>query len=158
MTEDLLSAAVERQAIQDLVQDTAARLDQEDLDGWLALFDAELDYRMSAYSTELQREMTWWRSDRPALEKLLAEVPQHVRDPARRLHVVAPPRVALDGGRARASSTFVVLRICPDGETRLYAAGRYEDELVRRAEGWRYASRHVRMETRLLEVFTHLPL
>ena len=40
----------------------------------------------------------------------------------------------------------------------LYAAGRYEDELVREGGRWRYASHRCVLDTRMLETGTHLPL
>ena len=53
--------------------------------------------RLSAYSSEIRRWMTWQLSDRETLEKMLKEVDEHVRDPARRRHVVGIPLVEFDG-------------------------------------------------------------
>ncbi len=48
--------------------------------------------------------------------------------------------VQLDGDRARARWQVTELQITNDGESR-FVAGRYEDEHVRRADGWKFARR-----------------
>jgi 3-phenylpropionate/cinnamic acid dioxygenase small subunit len=154
MTESLL----DREAIRDLVQKTAMLLDEEKFTEWLAAFDAEGTYQLSAYSSEIRRWMTWWHSDRPTLEKMLKEVGQHVRDPARRRHVVGGALVTLEGERAQAVSHFSLYRTTPEGQSSLYMVGRYEDLLVKRAGRWRYAAHKVIADTRMLDSFTHIPV
>lgn len=48
--------------------------------------------------------------------------------------------VRLDGDRARARWQITEFQILKD-ETRRFIAGRYEDEYVRRADGWRFSRR-----------------
>ena len=153
-----IATLLTRQAIQDLVQNTAALLDQENLDEWLALFAEESEYKLTAYSSELRKPMTWWKSTRKELEKLLMEVQQHVRDPARRFHLVSPSRVELNGKRAQVTSSFAIFRTLPSGETKFYAVGRYEDQVIQSDERWLYTSHLVYAETRSLDALTHLPL
>lgn len=153
-----LESLADREAIRDLVQSTAILLDEEKLDGWLGAFDTAGTYELCAYSPEIRRWMTWWQSDRQTLEKMLKEVKQHVRDPARRRHVVSAPLVTLDGERARAVSHFSVYRTTPEGQSSLYMVGRYEDSFVKRSGAWLYASHKVIADTRMLDIFTHIPV
>jgi salicylate 5-hydroxylase small subunit len=141
-----------------LVQKTAMLLDDEKFDEWITLFDAEGCYELSAYSTEIRRWMTWQLSDRPALEKLLQDVDEHVRDTARRRHVVGMPLLELEADRGRMTSHFSLFRTTPDGQSSLYMVGRYEDRIVKRSGTWRYASHKVIVDTRVLDVFTHVPV
>ncbi len=142
-----------------LVQQTANLLDKEDLDGWLALFDGQGSYEISSYSPELRRPQQWWLSDLASLTKTLAEVRQHVRDPARRRHVVGAGVVAIEEGVARVESPFSIYRTTPQGDSSLYVVGCYEDVLVRSTEGeWRYQLHRAVLDTRVLDAFTHLPL
>ncbi|HXZ62051.1 MAG TPA: nuclear transport factor 2 family protein [Acidimicrobiales bacterium] len=53
--------------------------------------------------------------------------------------------VGAGGQRARAHSYVDVLVMAPDGVHGVNAAGFYDDELVRTAEGWRIASRRFTM-------------
>lgn len=158
MSDKSIAALVNRSAVQDVVQSTAALLDKENLDGWLANFHDDSEYQLTAYSTELRQKMIWWKSNRKELAKQLHEVPQHVRDPARRLHLVSPSRVELNGNHARASSPFAIFRTLPTGETHFYAVGHYEDELIEEAGKWLYTRHVVYVETRTFECLTHLPL
>jgi len=146
------------EAVRGLIAETALRLDREDLAGWVGLFARDALYEIVAYSPEIRAETVWWRSDRGELEKLLEEVHQHVRDPARRLHLVTPMSVSVSGDAADAVSHFAAYRTLPDGESALYAVGRYEDRLTREGGAWRYASHRAVLDTRLLDAFTHLPL
>lgn len=154
----LLDEHLRQQVIGNLVQTTGALLDGEDFNGWLALFDEHSEYELTAYSTEIRQQMSWWKSDRASLEKILKEIPRHVRDPGRRLHIVTPTLVEVSGDSARAVSSFAVFRTTPDGETRVYVVGHYEDDLVKKAERWLYVTHKVVLQTRLLEAPTHVPI
>ncbi|MGQ0651416.1 MAG: aromatic-ring-hydroxylating dioxygenase subunit beta [Betaproteobacteria bacterium] len=148
----------DREAIADLVQRTAFLLDEERLADWCGLFDAAGTYELAAYSTELRKWMTWWHADRPTLEKTLKEVPQHVRDPARRRHVVGAPLVEIAGDEAKATAQFAIFRTTPEGQSSLYLVGRYDDRLVKRGGAWLYAAHKAIADTRMLDAFTHIPL
>jgi 3-phenylpropionate/cinnamic acid dioxygenase small subunit len=150
--------AATEEAVRNLIGETALRLDREDLAGWLQLFAENSSYEMTSYSPEIRAQMVWWRSGRAELGKQLEELHQHVRDPARRLHLVTPMSVTVAGKQATASSHFAVYRTLPDGESSLFAVGRYEDELALESARWRYTLHRVVLETRLLDAFTHLPL
>jgi methanesulfonate monooxygenase small subunit len=149
---------LDREAVRDLVQRTALLLDDENFEEWLRVLDAQGTYELSAYSPEIRRWMTWWQSDRSTLEKMLKDVKQHVRDPARRRHVVSSPVVTLTGERAQALSHFSLYRTLPEGQSSLYMVGRYEDTLVKRAGVWLYAAHKVITDTRMLDTFTHIPV
>lgn len=158
VTADALAAWRDEQAVRDLVSLTAARLDRQDLDGWLELFDEDAEYEITAFSPEIRHTMTWWKSSRPELQKLIKEIPQHECDPARRLHLLGPVSVTLDGDRARAEVPFALYRTTPDGKTDLYVVGRYENSLAKKSGRWLYTAHHTLLETRFLDAFTHLPL
>lgn len=153
-----LEGLLDREAVRELVQRTALALDEEKFDYWLDAFDAQGTYELSAYSTEIRKWMTWWQSDRAELERMLKDVKQHVRDPARRRHVVGPAVVTLEGDRATALAHFSIYRTLPEGQSSLYMVGRYEDKLVKRAGAWRYAVHKVIADTRMLDTFTHIPV
>jgi len=146
------------EAARKLVQRTAMLLDDENFDAWIELFDSGGTYELAAYSTELRRWMTWQLSDRDALEKMLQEVDEHVRDPARRRHVVGMPLVELDGERGKVTSHFSLFRTSPEGQSTLYMVGRYEDQIVKRSGTWLYAAHKVISDTRMLDTFTHIPV
>ncbi len=63
------------------------------------------------------------------------------RPPVLDEHVTTDDLIAIDGDRATRVCTLMVLQPLPDGGTVVTNRGRYEDELVRTSEGWRFASR-----------------
>ena len=158
MTTEAILSIVEERSIQNLGYRAAVLLDEEKFEEWLKLFAEESEYELRAYSPEIGRWMTWWKSDRASLTKQLKEVNQHVRDPARRRRVVGAPIVELNGDRAQAVSSFAVYRTSPDGCSSLYIVGHYEDSFIKRSGTWFYKLRTVITDTRVLESFTHLPI
>lgn len=146
------------EAVRELVQRTAALLDEEKFDAWLELFDSDGTYELSAYSTEIRRWMIWQQSDRATLEKMLHDVDEHVRDPARRRHVVGIPIVELDGERGRVRSHFSLFRTSPEGQSSLYMVGCYDDQVIKRSSTWLYVVHKVVVDTRMLDSFTHIPV
>jgi len=147
-----------REAVRDLIQRTGMLLDAEDFSNWLALFEADGVYLMRAYSTELRRWMIWQQSDRPTLERMLADVVDHVRDPSQRRHVIGYPAVEVDGNNARAASPFSLYRTSTEGQSSLYMVGRYKDRFVRSGDQWRYTEHIAIIDTRMLDMFTHIPV
>jgi 3-phenylpropionate/cinnamic acid dioxygenase small subunit len=146
------------EAVCELVQRTAMLLDEEKFDDWLSLFDTEGTYELSAYSTEIRRWMTWQLSDRETLGKMLKGVDEHVRDPARRRHVVSIPLLELEADQGRVKSQFSLYRTTPDGQSSLYMVGCYDDRIVRRSGAWLYAAHKAIVDTRMLDAFTHIPV
>lgn len=153
-----VAALIEKEAVRDVILQTALLLDREDLEGWLALFARESEYEISAYSAEIKSAMSWWKSDRSELRKIVTAVSEHVRDPARRMHLVMPASISVNENNAAAVSQFAIFRTTPDGESSLYALGRYEDALVKSDGRWFYSRHRAMLDTRMLEAFTHLPL
>ena len=133
-------------------------LDDEKFEEWLALFEKEGTYGLAAYSPEIRRWMTGQLSDRDTLEKMLTQVQEHVRDPARRRHIIGLPLIELEGDQGKVTTSFSLFRTMPDGQSSLYMVGCYEDRIVKRSGVWRYAVHKVIAETRMLDTFTHIPL
>jgi len=158
MSADAMTELLEKDAVRDVIQRSAQLLDDEALEGWLELFAEDGTYEVSAYGAEIRSEMIWWRSSRADLAKILDEALEHVRDPAKRLHLVTSISVQLSGDQAEALSHFQVTRTNPDGVSSLYVTGRYKDRLTKQNGRWLYASHKAVLDTRMLDVFTHLPL
>ena len=149
---------IQRGAIFDFIRLTAARLDDESLDLWLEMFASESTYEIATSSPEIGTDMSWWNSNREELNKIIIEVPDHVRDRAKRLHLLTPISAELNGNHASVLTHFSIYRTDTDGRSSLYVTGRYNDELTNFKDNWYYKSHKVRLDTRILEPFTHLPL
>jgi 3-phenylpropionate/cinnamic acid dioxygenase small subunit len=158
MTERTISDLIEVEALRDLVLKTAVLLDGEDLGGWIELYAPESEYEIVTFGDEIARQMTWWKSTKDELKKILDDVPRQVRDQARRLHMVVPTTFEISGQRGIVHSNFTVVRTTQDGRTTLYIAGSYVDAVVKQGGRWLYSKHQVVLHTRMLDSFTHIPL
>jgi methanesulfonate monooxygenase subunit beta len=154
-----------REAIADTIHAAALALDDLDFEGFLALTAPELRYRIEAYSPEIRKSMTWLDHDRASLAGLIELLPRHHVDSAQWLRLVSVARVTSGGPRlARAVSSVAFYHTVVDvgdvhvdgGSSRLFAIGRYHDELVLDGGRWLLAERRVKLATRQLGIGTHL--
>ncbi|MGQ0546074.1 MAG: aromatic-ring-hydroxylating dioxygenase subunit beta [Betaproteobacteria bacterium] len=144
--------------IRALINRSGRLLDSGCYDEFVGLFAAQGQYAMDATSAEIGKPMTWLALDRAGLQALFKEYPEHVRDLASRLHLVSPEYVHADEETATAFSTFAVFRTELNGESALYAIGRYEDEFVFEGTDWKLKRRRVLLDTRRFVTPTPLPL
>lgn len=147
----------EKDAIRDVLQRAGRLLDAEAFSDWIGLFARDATYEVRAYSTEIGAEMEWMKLNREELKALLEQVPEHVRDLARHLHLISPVSIEITDGKASALSSFAIYRTTQDGVTHCYAVGHYEDTLMENKGAWRFLARTVRLHTRVLEVASHVP-
>ena len=57
--------------VQQFIQRTASLLNAEKLSEWVQQFDAAGTYEVTAYSTELGKELAWWKQELPLLQKTI---------------------------------------------------------------------------------------
>ena len=120
-----MTIADDRRAVTDLLLDYAELVDAADLDGVVGLFtaDATLDYGFGRTVTGTRRCAP---STATALRHLPGDQPPHLERPGRRR------RRPGDGAATSTPGTSA-------GGTQAEAWGRYLDDLVRTADGWRIA-------------------
>ena len=74
-------------------------------------------------------------------------------------HVTAPVRVdKVEGGIAEARSNFLVVRIMHDGETSLFATGRYLDRIDVSRAPFRFIERTVVLDSQKIDTLLVIPL
>jgi methanesulfonate monooxygenase subunit beta len=153
-----------RCAIDDVVQGGCLHLDAGDTAAWLALASDQLRYRITAYSPEIRKDMTWLEHDRSGLVALFELLPRHHVDHARWFRHAVLQQVVRDGDHAHAVSGLAVYHTVSDvgdvladaGATHLFAVGRYHDRLRLESGSWRLLDRTVRLDTRQLGLGSHL--
>ena len=154
-----VSIAEEKEAIRDLIQNTASLLDHEQFVDFMNTFADISTYEMVVRSREIGgRENVWLRLDKPDMMQLLSEVNDQVRDEGERLHLVSPINIDVDDEEASCQSNFAVFRTSKAGESNVYAVGHYEDTFVKRDGKWWYTKHRAVIHTRMLEISTHLPI
>lgn len=147
-------------AIREFVDRTCFLLDESQYDGWLALCDPEkFRYTITAYSTEIAREMVWLDHDVAGLKTIFAGLAQHVRVGGVFQRHVGKLRIsALDDERATAVSSISVYHTDHRGASKLFALARYEDAVANSPRGPVLESRKVHMDTRQLSLGPHVIL
>jgi methanesulfonate monooxygenase small subunit len=152
---------ITRSIIEDLVYRAALLLDARNFAGFLALCAPDFRYRVSAHSPEIRKEMVWLDHDRDGMQSLFETLPRHNSDhaPLTRhvtLYLVesAPP----DGATASAVSALQVFRTTLDGgATELFAVGKIHDTVALVGGSARLTQRHVKLDTRMLGIGSHIP-
>lgn len=154
-----------RPALEDVIYTGCLHLDELRFDAWLELAAPELRYRITAYSPEIRKEMTWLEHDHRGLAALFELLPRHHVNHAVWLrHAVVYQVVQEADDLARAVTSLAVYHTAVDvgdahvdaGATRVFAVGRYHDRLRLERGRWLLSERTVRLETRQLGIGTHL--
>jgi 3-phenylpropionate/cinnamic acid dioxygenase small subunit len=127
---------------------SALLLDEGRYVEWAELLTDDGRYEVWGLDPETGRRYLWMEHTRAsALAYFRDELDQHVRDTARRLHLVSILDAARDGDAlVRATSHFVVHRIPEDGRAEIFALGSYDDALVFRDGVWRLLARVVTVQ------------
>lgn len=142
-----------------LIYTSAQKLDAEDFKGFLRQCGEGFRYTIKTYSPELGKEMTWLNHERKGMQDLFAMLPQHVRMKGRfKRHVSVYAVDRQDNGQTTAHSSVLLIHTDPEGHSKLFAAGQYEDVIDTSGDSPRLAQRVVRLETRDLGQGMHIPV
>ncbi len=149
-----------RTQVEDLVYDTCMLLDARDFKSFLDHCDQQFEYKLSAYSPEIKREMTWLDHDRAEMEDLFNTLPKHNTDPSPLTRNAVVYKVDVDetGKRASVVSALQVFKTAVNGGvTQLFAIGKYFDTVALDGNAPRLLARHVKLDTRDLGWGHHIP-
>jgi methanesulfonate monooxygenase subunit beta len=159
--------SVER-SIENLIYRACLLLDDQKFTEWLGLCAPEFTYRITTYSPEIRKSMTWYEQDVPGLKGMIEMLPKHNTDHGRLTRHVTVYTVDVDPsqGQAKATSSFACYRTMLDGinshidagETQLFLIGRYHDRFRIDGAGPRFVERNVVLDTRRLDKGSHYPI
>jgi methanesulfonate monooxygenase small subunit len=150
----------ERSVVEELVYRSCVLLDEQDFPGFLALCHPAFHYRLTAWSPEIKKEMTWLDRDRQEMETFFRMLPMHNTDHAQLTRHATVYRVDFDGARQRADvvTALQIYRTPLDGgATGLLAVGKYYDEVSLAGEAPCLSTRRVQLVTRDLGWGNHIP-
>lgn len=145
-----------RDEISGLIRRGCWLLDGEKFSDWAGMFAVDGEYEVIAHSPELKKDMCWWRSSKEQLEHIFKEIPNHIREDAKRAHMVMEINLTVNEGSATSLSRFTVFKTNQRGETGVYAVGHYEDQLTKVEGAWKFKKRSVVLDTRMFDVFPHM--
>ena len=132
-------------AVQALLAEVAAALDQHELDRWPGFFTEDAVYRLQSrenFDRGLPLATMAFESRGMLLDRVYGAKDTIYHDPYHQRHVLGAPRILADDGQAiRCESSYLVIRTKRDALPEILSVGRYLDRLLRTPEGLRIAER-----------------
>src|SRR5262249_35239649 len=148
----------QRKQIEELIYRSCLALDDRDSKGFLALCEPDFRYKVTAYSPEIRKDMTWLDHDRKGMETLFGNLPRHNSDHSPLTRHATVYTVKMNGKTAEVVSALQVFRTALDGgATELYAVARLLDTVKLDGDTPKLAQRVVKIETRQLGFGSHVP-
>ena len=136
-------------AVKDVIYQSCLTMDDEKFDEYLALCAEDYQYKVTAYSPELRKEMIWLEQSRTDLMAMFEMLPEHVKPEGRFTRHAQVYRVA--------PSALTIYFTNDRGDTKVFAIGRYNDVVDTTGAAPRLKSREVRLETRSLGTGSQIP-
>ena len=135
-------------------------LDDKQFDAYLELCDPAYHYKITAYSPEIRKEMTWLEHDKAGMQALFTNLPKHNSDQSPLTRHVTVYTVIEDvaAQQAQVISALQVFKTSLDGgTTELFAVGKLHDQISLTDAGPKLLAREVRLQTRMLGFGYHIP-
>lgn len=130
-----LAELEDREAIRLVLRDYGKTLDERRFDDFGKLFAAEAEYVTGPSTLRGPAQIA------DGLRRIFAGNSLGIPEP--NFHVLFNERIELQGDHAHSTSQSFYVAPGADGAPRIILMASYEDELVRTAEGWRFARRIV---------------
>jgi methanesulfonate monooxygenase small subunit len=157
--QEVARAAGDLPNINAFISKSCRLLDEEDFERWIGLCAPKFNYRITAHSPDLSRDMCWLDVHREELRALFKTVDTHVRVPGTFLRV--PGSAYIDkasNGRLLVITPVSAFHTTLQGATTVFAVFRYQDEIEIAENAIRLVDREVRLNTRLLDFAPHVVL
>ena len=136
-------------------------LDDKKFSAYLDLCDPAFQYKITAYSPEIRKDMVWLEHDKAGMQGLFTNLPKHNSDQSPLTRHVSVYTVKEDAAARQAEvvSALQVFRTTLDGgATELFSVGKLHDKISLTDAGPKLLSREVRLQTRMLGFGYHIPL
>jgi 3-phenylpropionate/cinnamic acid dioxygenase small subunit len=157
-----VDATTVRRGIDELSAAYAECIDDGRLEDWPGFFVDNCRYLItSRESFEAgYRHGVVYAASRGMLEdRILALRRANIFEPHRYRHIIGPVRIGkVENGIAEVRSNFIALRIMHDGETSLFASGRYLDQIDIAAPPYRFVERLVILDSQKIDTLLVIPL
>lgn len=150
----------DRVAVEELIYQTCTTLDQSDYSAFLGLCDEHFEYKLSAFSPEIKKDMTWLDHGRAEIEDLFNTLPKHNSDHAPLTRNAVVYKVDFDSAKKQANvvTALQIFRTALNGgATHVFAVGKYYDTISLAGETPTLVKRHVKLDTRDLGWGSHIP-
>jgi anthranilate 1,2-dioxygenase small subunit len=151
-----------RQGIEELFAAYAECIDEDRLEEWPEFFTDPCKYLITSradHARGLPHGVVYAASRGMLVDRVTALREANIFEPHHYRHIIGPPRVrAVEGGVAAVRSNFLVLRIMHDGDTGIFASGRYLDRIDVGALPFRFQERCVVLDSQKIDTLLVIPL
>ena len=144
--------------IANFIQKSCFMLDEEDFEGFLAGCSSNFQYKIIAFSPELNKEMIWMDEDYQGMQNLFSMIPSHLRRLGKLMRHVSIGQVDRQKKAIRVNSSFLLTHTDFEGKTNIFCVGRYQDMLICNKNPIFLESRVACIETRDLGIGSHVPI
>jgi anthranilate 1,2-dioxygenase small subunit len=155
-------AVVRRMELEHLYADYAHCLDADELERWPDFFTEDAFYRVTSaenYDAGLPLGLIYATSRNMLKDRVSALREANIYEPQRYRHLVSSIRVSGEAdGALDLEANFFVVRTMQDGDMTIFAAGRYVDQVVRDGAGWKFARKHVVLDSRQIDTLLAIPI
>lgn len=137
--------------IQQLQERYSAALDNDRLEEWAAMFTPDCLYEIVPRENAdagLPIGLVYCDNQRMLRDRVLSLRHANIYEEHACRHLTSGLVInRIDEDTVEAGASYVVVQTRTNGESFVYQAGRYEDRIVRTAEGWRYQKRRAIYDT-----------
>jgi 3-phenylpropionate/cinnamic acid dioxygenase small subunit len=151
-----------RLGIHELIAAYSDCIDDDRLEEWPDFFVEDCRYLITdreSHQAGLRHGVIYCASRGMLLDRVTATRRVLMYEPHRYRHVVGPIRVgAVQDGVAEARSNFIAVRIMHDGDTSLFATGRYLDRIDVGREPYCFIERLVVLDSQKIDTLLVIPL
>jgi 3-phenylpropionate/cinnamic acid dioxygenase small subunit len=137
-------------------------IDDDRLEEWPDFFVENCRYLITnreSHAAGLRHGIIYCASRGMLLDRVMAMRRANIFEPHRYRHIVGPARIdRVEDGVAEARANFLAVRIMHDGDSRLFATGRYLDRIAVGAEPYRFVERLVILDSQKVDTLLVLPL
>ena len=151
-----------RQGIHDLIATYAECIDDDRLEEWPDFFVENCRYLITSresHAAGYPHGIIYAASRGMLEDRVLALRRANIFEPHRYRHIIGPTRIGgIAAGVAEVRSNFVAVRIMHDGETSLFASGRYLDRIGVSATPYRFLERLVILDSQKIDTLLVIPL
>ena len=151
-----------RLAIGDLNAAYADCIDDDRLEDWLDFFVENCRYLITdrqSHEAGLRHGIIYGASKGMLTDRVMAMRKANIFEPHRYRHIVGPPQIGrVADGIAEARTNFLAVRIMHNGDSQLFATGRYLDKIAVAEVPFRFVERLVILDSRKVDTLLVLPL
>jgi 3-phenylpropionate/cinnamic acid dioxygenase small subunit len=151
-----------RLGIHELISAYAECIDDDRLEEWPDFFVEKCRYLITSresHEAGYRHGVVYAASRGMLKDRVLALRRANIFEPHRYRHIIGPIRVGkIADGVAEVRSNFIAVRIMHNGETSLFAAGRYLDRIDLSGEPYRFIERLVILDSQKIDTLLVIPL